>query len=130
MGFIFLLLLGVAASATANDSKDATVRTLCDRSNQVSGLKFPSPQPFAMKVKVEVFKTFANPAIQGEVAFMDTGTAWREDLRFPDYGRSAISDGTKSWVLRSSSIEPGLVSDTLRLINAAPSMRPFPNGVV
>ena len=126
----FVLLLTAASIATADDAKDATVRALCDRSNQVSGLKFQSPQPFVMKIKVDVLKTFANPAVEGSVAFMDTGIFWREDLRFPDYGYSSISDDKRAWVMRSTPIEPGLVTDTLRLINGSPSMRPFANAVL
>src|SRR4051794_21545291 len=127
---IFLLLLGHVATAIAEDAKETTVRALCDRSNQVSGLTFPSPQPFAIKIRVEILKTFANPAMEGTVAFMDTGTFWREDLRLPDYGVSSIGDGKKTWTKRSTEIAPGLVHDTLRLVNGSPSMRPFPNTAV
>jgi protein TonB len=128
--FLVFLLLGFAVAARADDRNDATVRTLCERSNQVSGLKFDSPQPFAMKVNVHVLKTFANPALEGTVAFIDTGTFWREDLRFPEYGTSVISDGKKVWQMESTAIEPGLIRDTVRLVNASPSMRPFPNAAV
>jgi TonB family protein len=127
---IFFLLLAIASIAIAEDTTEATVRTLCDRSNQVSGLKFLSRQPFVMKIRVEILKTFANPALQGTVAFMDAGTFWREDLRLPDYGVETISDEKKVWTLRSTEVEPGLVTDTLKLINASPSMRPFPNFAV
>jgi TonB family protein len=128
--FLVFLLLGFAVAARADDRNDARVRALCERSNQVSGLKFDSPQPFAMKLKVQILKTYANPAIEGTVAFMDTGSFWREDLRFPEYGYSAISDDKKTWILRSTEVEPGLATETLRLINGSPSMRPFPNSVV
>ena len=128
--FLVFLLLGFVGAATADDRNDDIVRALCNRSDQASGLKFDSPQPFVMKVKVEVRKTYANPAIEGTVAFIDTGSFWREDLRFPDYGYSAISDDKKTWTLRSTDVEPGLATDALQLVNGSPSMRPFPNPVV